>query len=563
MTVNEQTHLESRLRGAWRRQRVFFGVRGLCAFAVCTGVLLAADFLLDWQARLSGGGRAALLGANAAVLLGVLYLAWWRRLRRYDARRMALEVEALHPRLRSLLVSYVQLGGAGAPDGASPELVQAMREQAVAQTAELDFGGIVRFRSLGRLFAGAALSLAVLGALMFWQPRYWSVFLLRLSNPGADIAYPTRTLLEPVTRDLVVQQGRSVVLRARLAGQVPPGGYLVLVRGKGERETVPVGASAGTATNAPELVYRLEEVSRDFRYGFRAGDAVSREHTVSVVPPPLVQPRVRVTYPDYTRRKAQELETLSFEVLEGSRLVWRLKSNQPLLEATLLPEGRDPVPMAVSADGGEATAELPAEKSFAYSLRWQDRRHKFVYASGVRYAVNVVPDAAPRVALLEPARDGKATLRQALDLAYDAKDDFGVTAARVVYRIESAGQPGGGGAAQETRVPLREFTNAVTEVRDQYRWEIQEAVPGLKEGDVLVYAVEVSDSRSPTGNVARSASRRLSVLSPQDYVREAMEKRRELLDRIRKLHAQESDAVEAVGKLGGKPGGKAPRKKGR
>lgn len=203
--------------------------------------------------------------------------------------------------------------------------------------------------------------------------------------------------------------------------------------------------------------------------------------------------------------------------------------------------------MALSPDGREATATLPAGKSFAYAFRWEDRAHKFSYTPAVRYAVSVVADAPPQVTLVEPARDETATTQKALDITFDAKDDYGVTGAQLVYTIQTtAGQVEG---AVEQRLPFLAVTNAVQDVRESYRWDLKASIPALKEGDVVSFAVEVSDSRTPSANAGRSATRRLSVVSTEEYVRIAMEKKRELLSRIKALHAEEGQAVDTVRRL--------------
>jgi hypothetical protein len=68
---------------------------------------------------------------------------------------------------------------------------------------------------------------------------------------------------------------------------------------------------------------------------------------------------------------------------------------------------------------------------------------------------------------------------------------------------------------------------------------------------VIVYAVEVADNRSGAkgANVTRSEKRRLAIVSNEEYVRIAMERRRELLGKVKELHTEEGVAVEAVRKL--------------
>ena len=44
-------------------------------------------------------------------------------------------------------------------------------------------------------------------------------------HPAANIAYPTRTLLQPLTADCDVKDGDGVELKVRAMGQVPKKGF--------------------------------------------------------------------------------------------------------------------------------------------------------------------------------------------------------------------------------------------------------------------------------------------------------------------------------------------------
>lgn len=549
MASQQQSNIERRLVRAWAKERLVFGARGFLSFVFAVTLLLATDFLLDWGLRLSSGARLWLLAANAVILLGVLYGTWWRSLRKFDALRVALQVEHLYPGLRSLLVSYVQLGDDANLGSASPALVHAMREQAVTQASRFDFLAIVHFRGLKRL---ALLALAVLVCALgvgFWKSDFACVFLVRISNPGIAVAYPTRTKILSLGGNMSVQQGSTVMLRATVGGRIPEQAVLSIRPEDGEPETMSVAAGDERGPGQREFAYRVAEVQRSFTYSFRVGDDRSEACEVRVIPPPVVEPRVELTFPAYTGRRPAAIETLSFEALEGATIAWHMKVDRALVEAELLLADGQPVKMTLSPDGRTASAELPAEKAFSYGFRWKDRHYGFVYAPDVRYAVKVLADGAPTVVLVEPKQDEKATAQKTLNIAFEANDDYGITNAAIVYTVQKGPMDVAGAA--ELREPIIAYPEPSADAQEAFVWDVQASVPTLSAGDVIVYAVEVADNRSGAkgANVTRSEKRRLAIVSNEEYVRIAMERRRELLGKVKELHTEEGVAVEAVRKL--------------
>lgn len=551
--MNGSNDIVRRLERAWTRERIFFGARGFFYLVLWVTLLFAADFVLDYAFRLPGRIRLLLLFANGAILAGVLYWTWLRRLKHYDSLRVSLQVERLYPELGSILVSYVQFSGQTGDETMSPALVEAMRRQAVEESKPLDFGKIVRFRTLKYISMTALLVVALAFGAGYAWPRHLEVFMVRLVNPGVDARYPTRTTIDidASSRDIVVQQGRTVLLRAVVGGVLPEQARLTIIPDQGRADTVTIPATAAAAAGKCEFVYRVEDAYRGFSYAFRAGDDSSPRYSVVVIPPPVVEPKVELQYPQYCGRKPERLETLSFEALEGSRIVWVMKADRPLKAAEMIREDGSPLAMTLSANGLSATATVKPEKTFSYGFRWTDKQHKFVYEPDVRYSINVVADLPPRVALLSPARDETVTTRKAVDLLFQADDDYGVVSARIFYKLQTwADQQKT--ESEEKEVPIKTLAKGESELRESFRWDVKSTIPGLKAGDTVTYGVEVRDSREGKPGTGRSSTRRLTVVSDEDYIRMAGERRRDLLEKIKDLYQQEGKAAEAVQTLKGK-----------
>jgi len=505
MTADENI-VERKLRAAWRRQRRYFHLRGLAQVLIWAVTLAAVDFFVDWlfifRMRWPVAWRLPLLAANAAVLLWVLYHEWLRHLKRFDAVRVALQLESKHPELASLLVSYVQLRNAD-PSAISPSLLAAMRSSALDKVRPLDFREVVDFSQLRRpaVFALCALLFCAMASINW--PHHVETLLLRMA--GRDINYPTQTRIVSVSGNLTIKQGDSVTLTAGVAGRVPPTGE-VYVRLAGEPAWRALSLAVGR--NA-DFSRRVEDVFRDADYYFKVGDDRTIAFHVTAAPPPrLVEHRVRITYPAYTGLKDAVADDLNVEALEGSRFSWELRCEPAVRSALLIPEGGTPIPMELQANGRDLRCSLPAKATFKYTFRLTDAAHGFTY-DDVWYAARVTSDNLPDIKLLEPTSDGPATARKKIRLVMRATDDYGLSKIRLTYSVNDA---------EELKQPLGTLKGRQADAA--FDWTVSTVKSDLKEGDVVTLAIEVCDNREgPDSRWSRSASRRLSITSEAGYLR--------------------------------------------
>ena len=538
--------VERGLAQAWRKERRFTWVRGGCHLLLWIAALLAIDVALDWFFVLPGGGRIAILAVNALALLWVIYRWWWRELRRFDVVRVALQIERHYPELQSILVSYVQFhGGFVKGTMASPGLIRAMERQAVERTQPLDFREIVNFRRL-RKISLVCLVAAALFAVALWQgPTFCEVFYARMLDPGSNLAYPTRTKIRNVTGDLVVQQGKRVTVTATAGGVIPDSATLHVRSADGVWEKVDVPGANGPDVKPDEFVWHFGETFRDFSYMFRVGDAKSKEFSVTVVPPPRITNSVTLRYPEYTRLMEKQSDALSFDVPEGTEVEWRITSDVPLEQGMLVRKDGDTVvtvPMTMtSADGKAGTLKMTPRESFFYYFSWTDKTNDFTYDDKIRYFIRVVPDIAPKIKLVEPARDEKGTVQKTVKIVFDAEDDYGLGEVRVVYSVNDG---------PEQRNVVGGFDNERRQSAT-IEWSIRQSISDVKEGDTIRYAIEVSDNRDggakPNHGISRW--RRINVVSESEYLAFMLDRKRRILLKIKHLHEQEKKAVEALKEL--------------
>jgi hypothetical protein len=214
--------------------------------------------------------------------------------------------------------------------------------------------------------------------------------------------------------------------------------------------------------------------------------------------------RVTIVPPDYRRRPAIVLDDPAFiEMLQGSRVRLDVASDRPLVWLDH-PDGRSqPLP----ADGGAS----------AFALEWvPERTSTLVLSAGTSsdapersrvLTLTVVPDAAPSVRILTPARDlAFTTAPRTVNIEVEAGDDEGISALELIYTRMS-----GSGEAfdfQEGRVPLTIERASATSWRARGQWSV--AALGLDEGDSLVYRARVRDT-NPAGEPVVSESFTIEV----------------------------------------------------
>jgi hypothetical protein len=323
-----------------------------------------------------------------------------------------------------------------------------------------------------------------------------------------------------------------VTVEARASGLVPREGALMVKVFGGGWQRLAVKQQEGRV-----FAREFEAVTEDFIYFFQVGDAKTGSHRVTVAPPPrLIESRIRLHYPAYTKTPDRVLGTLSPDAVEGTSIEWTLRFSKPLSNVEMLREGAEPLPLELNTGGDTAVLRLDARKSFADRLRWIDREHGHTYDQGVDHSVRVDPDLPPEVELLQPASDEKATARKTTPISFRTVDDYGVAKAWVVFSVNDG---------EERRTLIEPFDGGPLE---GFQWQVRESIPPLKEGDNVSYAIEVADNYEGPGgpHLARSTSRRLAILSVAEYEKYVKEMLATLSDEIRAVQAAETQAADQL-----------------
>jgi hypothetical protein len=536
---SENQKIQHKLLSIWRRERRLFHSRGACQALLCIVGLVLFDLAIDWLLELPGWARVLLVCFNVAVLAWIGYQQWWRFLRGYNPLHASLAAERVHPELNSLLVSYVQLSSeGGTPANASPQLTEALCQQAVQKAAPMDFRAVVDFRQITKLAVIAAVVVLAFGVSTIFAGPFYRVLAIRLTNPASDLGYPTRTVIESTTGDLIVRQGDplEVTVTVDQNSEVPQEAILEIQHGDGPWERVIID---DLEAEPARFNYPIQKSTSSFVYRFRAGDTKTKYHEVTVVPAPqIVESTIKLQYPKYTALGSEEISSLNFEVLEGATVEWEIRCDQELASAEMTCEPGETIQMTIDEnDPHIVRAALKADQTLAYQFKWTEKLHDYTYADKVRYSLRVTIDESPLVDILPPRPAEVATLKKNLDIRYRARDEYGLGEAWIVYQVND-------GVEHEHALGDLSGRNDVQEIE----WQPQEWISNLTENDTLTYAIKVTDNRvgERGPNSGRSKPLRLQFLSREDYLKSVQETRNELFSNIKGIQEDEVDSSNTI-----------------
>ena len=233
-----------------------------------------------------------------------------------------------------------------------------------------------------------------------------------------------------------------------------------------------------------------------------------------------------LTFPAYSRRAPLPLPSSSGDVrgLAGTVVVIRARVLVPADKVELVIEAGDAageetsVPCVLTGD--QLAVQLTIEKSARY-------RFAVKSPSGVRSiettarSIEAEPDQAPAVQLMAPAETLDVTNLRRVELAYVIEDDFGLSAAELVWE---AGKDKG-------KKPITLEAIPGGRAQGKVLWDIAEVV--VPSGGEVRYWIEAKDNDNIDGpNIGRSRELRLRVVSPRERHEETLVRHQELAEKI-------------------------------
>jgi hypothetical protein len=240
-------------------------------------------------------------------------------------------------------------------------------------------------------------------------------------------------------------------------------------------------------------------------------------------------------YPLYTQREQALLPSTSGDVrvMPGTTIRIETRALAPVDEARIVfgefgasdadttPEA--PAPIEMSVEGRVLRAEIPVLEAMSYrfllghggALRTERSPHR----------IEIETDTVPEVELYAPADELDVTSLKRIELAYIAKDDYGIAKIELVIAD-------GANAEQRKVLPLE--GNNLRGAQSKYILDLAEV--SLTPGARVAYHVEVTDNDTVLGpNVGKSREFFLRVFSPRERHEEMVARQQELFEKLVRL----------------------------
>ena len=515
--------------------------------AVLLGSLCAAGFV-DWLIHVDDPGLRLLTAISIAVACGTilwrfLIVPLWEPL---SGPLLAAQIERGYPELRGRLVSAVEFLDGQYPRAAgSPALQDAVVQDALRRLPEVDVFRILETRDLRRMAViSAAVGLTTLSAVIL-QPQAAATAMTRLLFPLADHPWPRRHDLQlvdanldpvdpPLDQPLQIAQGEPLELYVQdRNGRLPDRVWLEVRDPESEEiRREPLRAVAlrdpkERSVSVAAIALTIPSGSVEFR-AIGGDDSTMPFRRVDVVPLPVIELlEVQVSPPPYSGRPPEMLpaDVGHLAALVGSTIRAKVRVSKPLHSAELRWNDHEPVPLVLSDDQREFTAEFvlsePGPNHYWFVL--QDQQG-FRNSDGLRYEARGIPDLVPDVAMEEPPGDVQVTAAAELPLTITADDDIGL--ARVTLQHQRDG------SSEIAEISLVEDAAGSTEQRVDYVWKLADLQ--LQPGDRLQFRAAATD-RYDLGepHVGRSTPRQLLVVSQEQKQQEIVGRMSDLLDVLR------------------------------
>ncbi len=499
------------------------------------GILLAAAVVEHWL--VPGGFNVGVRLLLFVVLVGGLSFYATRRLwplcvGSINPAYAAQAIEHDNPSLKNSLLNLLLFRQHR--EIITDAVYETLEEQAAQRLTRVPVESAVDRTHLLRLGYVLMAVVALAALYKIFSPKDPFITARRVLMPWADVVPASRVVIEnvePGATTLARGEVLTVSADVRGIGDDDP----VVVRyttadGQAVDMPAPMKPSAAglrfSGQIPPAHEGALAGVAQDFRYRIEAGDARSREYSVSVVAAPTITiEKIDYDYPDYTGFADHSVERLGdIRAIEGTKVTIHARANQPIKEAAIDFEADGRRDVALQSTGNEAQA------SFVLALRDDRQTPKFTSyvlrftgddgranRDPVKYPIDVLPDLPPEVAILAPAEKVRdVRLDETVAIEVEARDpDFALSEVRL--QGEVAGR-------KVIDAPLLATLHTG---RFSGRLLFKPNEHALQPGEVVRYWITARDNRTPAArrngqrfaNAARRFARSQAAgRAPQDRI---------------------------------------------
>ncbi len=478
------------IRQVRKRWRTKLAIRGAVGFLVATTLVLVASAYALEALRFS---PASIFGFRIAVLLAAAGCAGWflirPLMRKVSDDQVALYLEEHEPSLEATIITALEAEHAGRAHEMSPSLVRKLIEGAVQRVHDIDDGRRIektpvrRYATAAGVVAIAALALFALG------PAYLRHALSALLVISRDVEAAAPYRIDVTPGSATVPKGADQTISATLHGFEAGDASVFTRKGPNDAfERVPMVRAENGAYDG-----MLFDLADGIDYYVEAAGVKSPTFTLKVVELPYVkQLDLEYRFPAYTGLAPRVIEDGGdVATLSGTDVRLKIQPTMATRSGRVVMHDGTTSPLTANPDGTLA-GNFTASSNGFYKIELDGPAGEKVAASP-QYAIDILADQAPSVALSKPGRDTDATPVQEFPIEARADDDFAVRNLQLVYSIN-------GGA--EKSIPLFNGSKPTPEVTAGHTFYLEEL--GVQPGDAVSYYARATDNDASGPKAATS-----------------------------------------------------------
>ncbi|GAB4267340.1 MAG: hypothetical protein Kow0029_01830 [Candidatus Rifleibacteriota bacterium] len=422
---------------------------------------------------------------------------------------LAVEIERSSEKFNSGLSSATEFLNTPADPGTSDTL----RKLAVASVAEkLKPDDLVKsLKAFSRRQSAFWMFFSI--AIVF---VWYLISPLEVITGAKRLIFPMRAIAPYTSLELEVLPGHAVVARGNnLEISAKPSRFsdepIILNLFEPEKdEGTTVEMYPDSNASSSRFVYTLTSLQSSVDYQVKCEKFSSQRYSVKVMPRPELKKLCLTLYqPDYIANGPQKLSegVGDATVVTGSKVLIEGVADQNLKAAEIQ---LDP--------GGTRKCKLTGKNAFSFSIELATNTNYSLFLENemglrnekpVQYSLKAITDAAPTVEILKPAQDMPFPTSKRLDIKAVSRDDFGVKAMILYYRIGD----------RSSLVPqnLKPDFKPVPEYEVEFPWMLDTLAvqPGIK----VSYYIQAEDAKTPVPGVATTSTFHITMPSMYDLYR--------------------------------------------
>ena len=455
-----------------------------------------------------------------------------RRLFPYLRYRISLAyaahtIEQSEPRLKNSLLNFLFLRRQ--KKGVSHVVLRGLEQQAATGLSRVSADLSVERKRLTHLGI-VVIAIISFGALYtIFSPKSLAPEVGRMLLPWADIDAATRVRIEnvqPGSKKVTLRSKVNVSAEIKGLREGEPVAVVFSSAGGGAVDRrLPMHADSGSENYARQIAESEGGIVSDLTYHIEAGDAVSKEYQLEVIPAPSFQVQsVEYQYPPYTGLESRTVrEVGDVRAIEGTRVGVNAKSTGEIAVATLhLGGNRDGLKgrtLRMEVNGNRAAGQftlrrkqvdsdsIPEYSTYHLSLKTPSGD---VNENKVRHQISILRDQPPVVEILTPQES-------AVEVREDDALSFEVRGRDPDFRLTELWLVGHQGERERFKIDLLGRSKRIGEPLRAVHRETTRFIPrdwGLRAGEtVSVFAVAI-DNKQPHANRSETSSLQVRILPP-------------------------------------------------